>query len=109
MASPSQSKGVSTGFGAIGIVIAAAVVLIIGALGYVFYQRMNQQPATTTAANTAVTAQPGTADSIDQLTQQDAATEANVDSSADTEATQDSTSADSTVNTVGSAYDENSF
>lgn len=110
MVSTYQSKRVTPGFAAIGIGIVIAVIVVAGALGYVFYQKSTKQTADATSTkNTAATAQPGTMSSIDQLTTQDAATESGVDSSADTAATTDATSADDAINNLGSAYDENSF
>lgn len=109
----SVKKETMHGFAHLEIVLVGVVIVIIGAIGYMFYHNViaNKSDANTvnSAMQTPAAAPAGTTASIDQLTQQAAAAEAGVDSSADAQSEQNATSADSAVSNVGGAYDENNL
>lgn len=109
-ASITQEK--TRGFAHLEILLIGGIVVIIGAVGYLFYQNIiankSADNSVTSVANTSPSPAPaGTTANIDQITQQDAAAEAGVDSGTDTESEQNATSANSAVSNIGSAYDEN--
>lgn len=108
----SFNRETSRGFAHLEILLVAVAVVIVGAVGYLFYHNIIANKSTddtvSSTTNKSVAPAPaGTSARIDQITAQDAATEAGVDSNADTQSEQNVTSADSAVSNVGNAYNEN--
>jgi len=104
-------KDNNAGFAAVEAVLLVVILAIIGGVGAYVAQQKHAADATLTSASakatqvkTPVTA--GTTASIDQLTRQDAQTEANIDKSADSQTQQNATSSNSAVTNVGGAYNE---
>lgn len=107
----SKQEDKSAGFALIEMVLILVILTAIVGVG-VYVMRQKQNANSTLSSNGSALrtkAQPGTAASIEQLTAQDAQTEAGVDSSADNQTQQDATSANTAVSNVGGAYDEASL
>lgn len=99
------------GFSMVEAVLVVVIVAAIAGVG-LYVMKQKQQTNKTVSSNSAAThANPpqGTSASVDQLTQQDAQTEAGVDHAADNQTGQDATSANSAVSNLGGAYNETSL
>ena len=112
--SATSYKENNAGFAAVEAVLLVVIVAIIGGVGaYVAQQKhtaditLNSSSSKTVPAKTPVAA--GTTTSIDQLMQQDALAETNIDMAADSQAQQNATSSNSAVTNVGGSYDETSL
>ena len=104
-------KDNTAGFAAVEAVLLVVILAIIGGVGTYVAQQKHTADSTLASSNsksvparTPVT--PGSATSIDQLTQKDAQAEANIDKSADSQAQQNAISSNSAVTNVGGSYDE---
>ena len=93
-----------------GLLLLVIVAAIIGVGVFVTRQKHSAEKLLSSSNTTAQsTASPGTTAHIDQLTQQDAKDEANVDSANDGSTQLDATSANSVVSNVGGAYNEANY
>jgi uncharacterized protein HemX len=88
------------------IVIVAAVV---GVAAFVMHQKHRADQTLTSTNTSAGNAPTGTTASVDQLTQQDAKTEASIDNSADASYQQAATSPNGSLGNLGGAYNEASY
>lgn len=106
--SPREDR--SAGFAVVeALLILVILAAIVGVGAYVVRQKHNANSTlgSGTGGNSTSTKAPaGTTTSIDQLTQQDAQTEAGVDAAADNSTQQTSTSANGAASNVGGAYNE---
>ena len=100
-----QQTGAS-GFTAVEAVLVIVVLAAVVGVGIFVVHR---EHAANTTANTQAAAPAGTSASVDQLTQQDAQTEAAVDGQGDSQVQQDALSANSAVSNVGGAYNESTL
>lgn len=107
--SPQRDK--SAGFALVETVLVLVILAAIVGVGlYVARQKSNvSSTLNSSGGSSAVKAPAGTTAGINQLTQQDAQTEAGIDSSADGGTQQTSTSANGAVNNVGGAYNEANY
>lgn len=100
----------SNGFSFIEAALVIVALVIVGAVGYLFYHNSTKKPVSTAQSSVSQVVTPaGTTASIAQLAQQGADTEANIDSSSDNQTEQNAVSSDSAVSNVGSAYNENNL
>ena len=100
----------TAGFAALEALLVVVVVAAIVGLGvYVMHQKDTADKNLNSTATSKTAAPAGTAAAIDQITQQDAQTEANVDKNNDNSVQQAAGSDNTAVNNVGGAYDENSL
>lgn len=103
------------GFAVVEAVLVLVIVAgVIGAGAYVYsahHKKSTDTEASVTNTSSTTQAVPlnGTTSSIDQLTQQDAQSEANVDKSADAQSQSAATSANAAASNVGGAYNENNL
>jgi uncharacterized protein HemX len=104
-----SQKDKSAGFALVETVLIVVILAAIVGVGvYIMRQKQNTNSTLSSTSNGTLQAKSltGTTANISQLTQQDAQTEASVDSSADSQTQQDATSANGAVNNVGGAYNE---
>jgi hypothetical protein len=108
----SAHKANSSGFAAVeGLLVVVMIAAIVGIGAYVVHQKNSTDKTLSSTSNSTPEAKPaaGTANSIDQITQQDAQTETGIDNTADSGIQQDSTAANAATNSVGGAYNENNL
>lgn len=94
------------------VLLLVIVAAIVGVGLYVARQKTNTESTLSTAnsSNSSVPKAPqGTSASVEQLTEQDASSEAAADHSADTSVQQDAASANGAASNLGGAYNESNF
>jgi len=105
----------STGFAIIEALLIMVIVVSVVVVGaYVLHQKHKadntlSKASTITSTTSTEPKANGTTASVNQLTQQDAQTEAGADNAADSQAQQASTSSNSAVSNAGGAYNENNL
>ena len=106
-----KSKGKQGGFALLELVLLLVIVAAIVGVGLYVVNQKSTSDNTLSGTGSGATAKPaqGTTASVEQLTEQDANTEAGVDKSADGSTQQTATSADSSVNSLGGAYNEANY
>lgn len=113
MGTVNKSEG-GAGFAVVEAVLVLVIVAgVIGAGAYVYstHHKKSTTDASLTSSSSTNQAVPlnGTTSSINQLTQQDAQVEGNVDKSADAQSQATAASANTAASNVGGAYNENNL
>jgi uncharacterized protein (UPF0333 family) len=92
-----------------GLLILVLVVLIVGVGAYVIHKKGKKTTAAASVSATNQAASPGSTSSIEQITQQDAQSESNIDGAADSQIQSNLNSSNGSTSNVGGAYNENNL